>query len=328
VDWTVYWFMLPVCIVVASVAMFSGISGAALLTPVFLIGFPLVGVPRLTAVQAIGSALFLETFGFGSGVVGYARRRHPDYRLLTKLVLVTVPLGIVGALLARDAPATTLKAIYGGVMFVVAAILIAEARTRRDRSHDHVGADDSGWDAARLTSGDDARASSRRGDWRSWREYQWESGDIRYIRARDGTVYSYRPRGEAGTRALTGIGAFFAGLISTGVGEATAPNLIRRVKMPVAVAAATSTLVVASTVVGAALTHLVQLTIEGGLSAIPWNLVVWAVPGAIIGAQIGTRLQGRIDERKTNYFFGVLFTLIGAAFFLSFTLFSETFRTG
>ncbi len=28
-DWTVYWFMLPICIVIASVAMFSGISGAA-----------------------------------------------------------------------------------------------------------------------------------------------------------------------------------------------------------------------------------------------------------------------------------------------------------
>ena len=36
-NWTVYWFMLPVCITVASVAMFSGIGGAALLTPIFLI---------------------------------------------------------------------------------------------------------------------------------------------------------------------------------------------------------------------------------------------------------------------------------------------------
>lgn len=47
-DWSVYWFMLPACILIASVAMFSGISGAALLTPLFLIGFPLLDVPRLT----------------------------------------------------------------------------------------------------------------------------------------------------------------------------------------------------------------------------------------------------------------------------------------
>ena len=58
-DWTVYWFMFPVCIVVASVAMFRGISGAALLTPIFLIGFPLFSIPRLTTVAAIGIALLL-----------------------------------------------------------------------------------------------------------------------------------------------------------------------------------------------------------------------------------------------------------------------------
>ncbi len=70
-DWTVYWFMLPVCVAVASVAMFSGISGAAMLTPVFLIGFPLLHVPRLTTVEAIGTSLLLETAGFGAGVSRY-----------------------------------------------------------------------------------------------------------------------------------------------------------------------------------------------------------------------------------------------------------------
>jgi hypothetical protein len=61
VDWIVYWFMLPACIGIASVAMFSGISGAALLIPLFLIGFPLLDVPQLTTVAAVGTALLLET---------------------------------------------------------------------------------------------------------------------------------------------------------------------------------------------------------------------------------------------------------------------------
>ncbi|MBW3591718.1 MAG: hypothetical protein KY393_07720 [Actinobacteria bacterium] len=74
-DWTVYWFMLRVCLVVAGVAMFSGISGAALLTPVFLIGFPSMGVPRLTTVAAIGTSLLLETSGFGAGVYRYLKIR-------------------------------------------------------------------------------------------------------------------------------------------------------------------------------------------------------------------------------------------------------------
>lgn len=46
----------------------SGISGAAMLVPVFLIGFPLFDVPRLTTVEAIGTSLFLETSGFGTGL--------------------------------------------------------------------------------------------------------------------------------------------------------------------------------------------------------------------------------------------------------------------
>ena len=45
-DWTVYGFMLSVCIAIAGVAMFCGISGAARLIPVFLIGFPLCDVPK------------------------------------------------------------------------------------------------------------------------------------------------------------------------------------------------------------------------------------------------------------------------------------------
>lgn len=55
-DWTVYWFTLPVCAAIAAVAIFSGISDAALLTPPFLIGFPLLDVPRLPTAVAIGGA--------------------------------------------------------------------------------------------------------------------------------------------------------------------------------------------------------------------------------------------------------------------------------
>lgn len=200
-DWTVYWFMLPVCVVVATTAMFSGISGAALLTPFFVLGFPLMGVPTLSFVQAIGTSLFLETSGFGSGVAGYARRRLPDYRFVWVLLAIALPAGAVGAVLARHSPTTSV----------------------------------------------------------------------------------------------------------------TMPNLVRRVGMPVPVAAATSVMVVAATVGGAA-THAVQLVLEGGVDAIPWNLIVRAVPGAITGAQIGARLHGRIPERASNRFFTVLFTRIGLAF--------------
>ncbi len=116
-----------------------------------------------------------------------------------------------------------------------------------------------------------------------------------------------------------------AGMISTGVGEATLPPLVRRSKFPVPVAAATSTVVVACTVAGAAVTHFVELIQHGGLSAIPWNLLVYAVPGAIIGAFVGTRLQGRVSEKSARRFFAGLFAVIGVAFLLAFTVFKHRF---
>ena len=42
-DFSLYWFMVPVSMMVATTAMLSGIGGAALFTPIFLIIFPLLG---------------------------------------------------------------------------------------------------------------------------------------------------------------------------------------------------------------------------------------------------------------------------------------------
>jgi len=88
---------------------------------------------------------------------------------------------------------------------------------------------------------------------------------------------------------------------------ATLPGLVRRSHFPIAVAAATSTVVVAGTVVGAATVHMAQLAVDGGLAAIPWNLIVWAAPGAVLGAILGTGLQGKVSPRVTRWFFSALF---------------------
>lgn len=124
---------------------------------------------------------------------------------------------------------------------------------------------------------------------------------------------------------LSGFGALVAGLISTGVGEGALPGLVRRSGFPVPVAAATSTVVVASMVAGAALTHMVELAQTGGFDAIPWNLLVWAVPDAVLGAWFGTFLQGRVPERASRLFFAVLFAAIGIIFILAFTVLEGSF---
>jgi uncharacterized protein len=303
-DWTIYWFMFPVCILIASVAMFSGISGAALLTPTFLIGFPLFSIPRLSTVAAIGTSLFLETSGFGTGLYRYLRMRLVDLKTAKALILLTLPLGVLGAIAARHVPAEVLRIGYGVAMLGLAGLLL------RDKPG---GKPAVGQPAPAIVCESDTSHQA------------CGLGEQREVRAANGKVYSYCAHGLRLQRVLSGGGAFVAGLISTGVGESTLPALVQRSRFPVPVAAATSTVVVAGTVAGAATTHLVQLVIEGGLSAIPWNLLVWAVPGSIIGAFIGTRLQGRVSERTSRLFFAGLFAAIGVAFLLAFTVFVRLF---
>ena len=278
-DWTFYWFMLPVCVCVASIAMFSGISGAALLMPVFLFGFPLMGAPAMSTVSAIGMSLFLETSGFGTGVYRYVRSRLVDWKTVSTLAIVTVPLGIMGAMLARLAPVYLLRGMYGMVMVGLAVVL---------------------W---RHRSSSDLDIALH--------------GSTRVVTTAAGAEYRYPVPRLSGQRVASGAGAFLAGLISTGVGEATLPGLIRRHRFPVPVAAATTTVIVATTVVAAAATHLWELSRNGGWGAIPWDLVTWAAPGAICGAFIGTHLQGRIPERTSQRFFSILFLAIGALFVAS-----------
>ena len=53
-DRTIYRFMFPVSICIATTAMLSGIGGAALFTPVFIIVFPLIGPEYPLATPAAG----------------------------------------------------------------------------------------------------------------------------------------------------------------------------------------------------------------------------------------------------------------------------------
>ncbi len=303
-DWVVYWFMFPACIVIAAVATFSGISGAALMTPVFLIGFPLMGVPPLSTVAAIGTSLFVETSGFGTGVYRYWRRRLADMGAVRTLATVTVPLGILGAVAAHHAPTNLLRIGYGVAMVGVALLLYTgESSGRRAQRYKCpcIVCE------SECSYGDCPAEQRRR------------------VETTDDEIFQYCAEGMKGQMVFSGIGAFIAGMISTGVGEATLPLLVRRSRFPVPVAAATSTFVVAATVFGAGITHFVQLAILGGLSAIPWNLIVWAVPGAIIGATIGTHFQGKIRERVARIFFSLLFLSIGIVFVMAFTVFKQRF---
>ena len=281
-DWTLYWFMFPVAICVTTTASLCGIGGPALFTPIMLIGLPLLGpaYPLDSAVAVFGAALLTQCFGFSSAFVGYARRRLIDYRVALSFAAIGAPLAVFGAICAHVIDDAVLQGIYGTLMIVLAAVLL-----RRDAG----------------TPGEAAAETAGPPD--------------RRLTDNQGRTYAYtRPRIGIGGVA-TGAGALLTGMVSVGIGEVMMPLLLKRHRIPVAVAAATSVLVAIITVIAGSVTLIWGLISGGGMTAVPWNLVCYTIPGVIIGGQIGPLLQGRFDPRALVRFIGCLFIVIGAAMF-------------
>ena len=82
--------MFPVAIMIATIAMASGVGGATFFSPLFILA---LGLPPEVA---IGAGLITEVFGFASGVYAYVRKRLIDYKLGTNLLLVTIPMALAG----------------------------------------------------------------------------------------------------------------------------------------------------------------------------------------------------------------------------------------
>ncbi len=277
-DFTLYWFMFPVSILVATCAMLSGIGGAALFTPIFILVFPLLGPEYVlgSTIAAIGTALITQTFGFLSGFIGYYRRKLIDYRLAARIILVSVPVAVMGALTAGVVHDSVLLASYALLVAVLSAVMW------RNRPPSHMVA------AAK-------------------------TAERRTIVDSKGHSYTYDvPRLGTRSNLLTGIGAFLTGMVSVGIGEVTISQLTRK-GLPIAVAAATSVLVVITTVVFASTTLVVQMVKSGGWTAVPWNLLLYDIPGVLIGGQIGPRLQGRISPHTMRRAISILFVLLSVA---------------
>jgi uncharacterized protein len=291
IDWSVYWFMLPACVAIASAAMLTGISGTAMLTPFIILVFPILRVPVLTPAQAVGMALLTEFFGFISGVIGYHRRALIDLATGKRLIVVAVPVIIGFSLVSQLVSSTVLRSAYGAMMVVLAVYLVLTAQSSvRNR------------DLPRPPAAVDQ--IPRRAEGR----------EERVIRTRDGAEYRYRVCDQRAGYALTAVGAAMEGLVSVGLGELEMPNLVRRCKVPIAVSAATSVFVIAVTVFAGSVTAVATLIANGGLGHVPWNLVLYTVPGAVIGGQLGSRYQGEFSSPRMEWFIAGLFVVVGIAF--------------
>ena len=244
-----YWFMFPVSILVASVAMAAGVGGATFFSPILILG---LGLPPEIA---IGTGLITEVFGFASGVIAYTRKRLIDFPLGLTLIVVTVPLAIIGVLVGSLIGADILKIILGMGLIAVALSFLRAPEPK---------------DVARMDKKIDE-------------EYGGEQGETCLTTA-EGVEICYTICNKNEGRIIAGVGGLFVGMISTGLGELNGYYLMQRCRVPSNISVATSVFVVAVTALAAATLYLVQFVQIGGeaLSTV-LSLVIFTVPGGYRG---------------------------------------------
>ena len=124
-DWIQYWFMFPVAIMVSTCAMMSGIGGAALFIPIYVLIFPLLGpeYPFETTVLAVIVSLITMSFSFASGVSVYAAKRLIDYKLALGFLMISIPTALIASLLAPSLDDRIILTLYALLVLGVAASL-------------------------------------------------------------------------------------------------------------------------------------------------------------------------------------------------------------
>ena len=273
-----YWFMFPIAVLIATVAMASGVGGATFFSPLFILA---LGLPPEVA---IGTGLITEVFGFASGVFAYARKRLIDYRLGLALLMATIPMALLGTWVAGWMDPDILKVVLGVGLFVVALSFL--------RAPEHK-------DVKRM----DAAIEE---------EYGGEKAETCLLTA-EGEEIHYTVCNRTEGRLIAGIGGLFVGMISTGLGELNGYFLMQRCRVPSKVSVATSVFVVAITALVASGGHMVRFVHSGGdtINTV-LSIVLFTVPGVILGAQLGSRVASRIPQRALERGLGVLFILVAA----------------
>ncbi|MFC1969135.1 sulfite exporter TauE/SafE family protein [Chloroflexota bacterium] len=108
------------------------------------------------------------------------------------------------------------------------------------------------------------------------------------------------------------IGGLLVGMISAGLGEINELNFLKRMRLPVPTASATSVFLVAMSASVGSVFHAYFLLTKGDLSIINevLSILVFTVPGVIVGAQIGVFLANNLNAAIMGKFVGVLFSIL------------------
>ncbi len=266
-----YWYILPIAALIATVATTSGVGGATLFTPLLILAL------HISPEVAVGVGLVSEVFGFASAFYTYAHKRLIDYRLGVTLLTITVPVAVLGTLLADFVEPEILKAILGVGLFAVAVRSLGAPAEEHDRERREP-----------LGSETSTAVEHERG----------EAREETCLVTSEGEKICYTVCNRTVGRLIAAVGALFKGMIATGLGELNEDFLLEYCHVPSRVSVATGVFVILFTSLSAAAAHLVSFALGGGQElATALSLIIFTIPGVIVGGQLGPWILSHLPPR-------------------------------
>jgi uncharacterized membrane protein YfcA len=134
-DLLAYWYLFPVAIIIAVLAMSAGVSGSNFWIPVYLLWL------NIEPKMGFWLALLTMLFGFGSGVVKNLLGNNINWYLVGRYLLVAVPASIAGALLVPFAPVQILLLLFSAFVLAYGSYLIFLCIRRTEmeiKEHAHI----------------------------------------------------------------------------------------------------------------------------------------------------------------------------------------------
>ena len=290
-NWTTYWFMLPTAFFVSIIANLFGIGGSVFYSPIFVMFFPLIGVPTMSPADAFGSAIMTVAVGFGSGSAAYAARSLIDFHVALFCVIFTIPTAFLGAYLRRLVPAPA--SLYSFACILLSLVIIRLLIKKwRAAPQDEAIALENLQQVAEYSV-----APIRPNTW-----YQFITRERIHCEA-DGNCTTYRIKNYSLLIAASVIGGLLTGFVSVGAGELIGTAFLLQENFPFKISSGTSLFIVFLTVLSSSIYDLLFI----GVSSFPWKLLVWTMPAVLVGAQVGSFVASRV-KRKT--WFDHVLTLI------------------
>jgi uncharacterized membrane protein YfcA len=310
---------------IATIVNTFAMEAAVLFVPAFLYVFPLLvpGFPNLAVNAAIGLALFVELFGYSSSVGAYWYRHQIDFKIATKILVVTVPTAVVARAGSYYVPSNLLM-IGFGVLLVALSLILYEAHEHGPSLIDTVAEKpelsllavlDPDYEPRTRVLSDSHDAaetppSETMGGSPSAKRHE-ANGRTVIGDGEDATAFHL----ELPDFLISLLGGTLAGLVGIAIGELTQTMLALRRRVPLKLSTGTAALVLHVTIVAALVTNVALLqfapAVTGPGFTVPFLIGSFVAFGCLFGGQLGAFLNNRLPEETVMVMLIAVYALVG-----------------